>query len=61
MARFWLTQPSHTLAGRLKQPADQSQPKSVPAQPGKSNFKKCPHATEKEDKEYDKDRQIWIS
>ncbi|MDY0240119.1 MAG: DNA mismatch endonuclease Vsr [Bacteroidales bacterium] len=40
------TQQSHTLAGRSKLPADQSQPKSVPAQPGKAIFKNAPRANE---------------
>jgi len=31
------TQQSHTLAVRSMQPANQSQPKSVPAQPGNEN------------------------
>ena len=30
-------------------PADQSQPKSVPAQPGKEIFKNAPRATKKKD------------
>jgi hypothetical protein len=33
---------SHTLADRSMPPADQSQPKSVPAQPEKRTFQKCP-------------------
>lgn len=36
------TQQSHTLAGRSMPPADQSPPKSVPAQPEKRKFQKCP-------------------
>lgn len=43
------TQQSHTLAGCSKLPPDQSQPKSLPAQPGKAIFKNDPCATEKKD------------
>ncbi|NOG94883.1 MAG: hypothetical protein HND27_03790 [Bacteroidetes bacterium] len=42
------TQQSHTLAGCSILPSDQSHPKSVPAQPGKRNFQKCPTHDKKE-------------
>jgi hypothetical protein len=46
------TQQSHILAGYSMPPADQCQPKSVPAQPGKRSFQKCPTRDKKEkDKE----------
>lgn len=48
------TQQSHTLAGRSGQLTNQSQPKSVPAQPEKRNFQKCPRTTEKKDKDNDR-------
>ena len=51
------TQQSHTLASRSNQPASQSQPKSVPAQPGKRNFQKCTTRDRKEQNN-DMDRQI---
>jgi len=45
------------LAGRSKPPADQSQPKSVPAQAGKEIFKNAPGAIKREQNN-EMDRQI---
>lgn len=55
------TQQSYTFSYRSMPPLGQSQLKSVPAQPGKRNFKNAPRATEKKNKYNEMDRQMQNS